>query len=387
MALREGGYATWIGLEFRDQLWSLVPMPQDLYAGLPGVALFLGYLGEMTGEERWTGLAREALESLLAHAPDSPLPIGVFTGWGGLLYTVAHLAALWRDPRLLAAAERMAECIAPEIASDDQIDVVGGAAGAIFGLLALHRVSGSRRALEIAALCGEHLLARSQPWGAGLGWLTHLATRHPQIGFSHGNAGIGAALVELGAAMGEMGEERFLAAGLAAFDGEREEFWPALRSWLSGGGDQPPPPESSVAIAWCYGAPGVGMARMRALPHVREPAGRRALREEVEEAVGRTLDRGFGENHCLCHGDLGNLDFLLLARQALEDPALDGPIARQTRATLASIERDGWLCGTRGGVESPGLMNGFAGIGYGLLRLAAPGRVPSVLALQPPRRS
>ena len=53
---------------------------------------------------------------------------------------------------------------------------------------------------------------------------------------------------------------------------------------------------------------------------------------------------------------------------------------------LASIERDGWLCGTRGGVEAPGLMNGLAGIGYGLLRLAAPERVPSVLALEPPRR-
>ena len=142
-----------------------------------------------------------------------------------------------------------------------------------------------------------------------------------------------------------------------------------------------------MAIAWCYGAPGVGVARLLALPHVREGEGRRALRQEVEEALGRTLERGFGENHCLCHGDLGNLDFLLLARQALEDPALDAPIARQTQATLASIARDGWRCGTRAGVESPALMNGFAGIGYGLLRLADPARVPSVLALEPPRPS
>jgi len=397
MALRDGPYATWIGLEYRKQLWSLVPMPEDLYAGLPGVALFLGYLGEVTGEERWTGLARAAMASLLARYPedeekkedgkdpgqDAAPSIGAFSGRGGLLYTAAHLGALWRDPGLFGTAERIAGLILPHVGSDEQIDVVGGSAGAILGLLALHRTSGSRRALEIAALCGEHLLARSQPWGAGLGWLTLLAAERPQIGFSHGNAGIGAALVELGVATGE---ERFHAAGLAAFDGEREEFWPALRGWLSGGGGQPVP-ESSVAIAWCYGAPGVGMARLLALPHVHDPEARRALREEVEEAVGRTLDRGFGENHCLCHGDLGNLDFLLLARQALEDPALDGPIADQTCATLAGIARDGWLCGTRGGVESPGLMNGFAGIGYGLLRLAAPGRVPSVLALQPPRRS
>jgi lantibiotic modifying enzyme len=35
-------------------------------------------------------------------------------------------------------------------------------------------------------------------------------------------------------------------------------------------------------------------------------------------------------------------------------------------------------------VESPGLMTGLAGIGYGLLRVAAPARVPSVLTLEGP---
>jgi hypothetical protein len=35
-------------------------------------------------------------------------------------------------------------------------------------------------------------------------------------------------------------------------------------------------------------------------------------------------------------------------------------------------------------VESPGLMTGLAGIGYALLRLAEPHRVPSVLGLAPP---
>ena len=41
-------------------------------------------------------------------------------------------------------------------------------------------------------------------------------------------------------------------------------------------------------------------------------------------------------------------------------------------------------CGTPLGVDSPGLMTGLAGIGYGLLRLAEPARVPSVLTLEPP---
>ncbi len=388
----EEGHATWIGLEFRNRLWSMVPAPEDLYAGLPGIALFLAYLGTITGEARWTVLAREAMSSLLARFEDSnpasgPEAIGAFSGWGGILYAAAHLGSLWQDPDLIATAERLAEKIPPRIECDEDLDVVGGAAGAILGLLALHRATGSRRALAVATLCGERLLARSHPAGSGVGWLTRLATERPQIGFSHGNAGIGLALVELGAELGATaGDARFLAAGLAANDWEREAFWPELRRWLSSGDGQAPPPESTVAMAWCYGAPGVGLARLKALGHVQDPEARRLLLEEVREAARMTIEQGFGENHCQCHGDLGNLDFLLQARGVLGDPALDAAIDRQTRIVLASIARDGWLCGTRGRVESPGLMNGFAGIGYGLLRLADPARVPSVLTLEPPVR-
>ena len=54
-------------------------------------------------------------------------------------------------------------------------------------------------------------------------------------------------------------------------------------------------------------------------------------------------------------------------------------------ATLASIRRNGWICGVPSGVETPGLMTGLAGIGYGLLRLAEPRRTPSVLAFESPK--
>jgi type 2 lantibiotic biosynthesis protein LanM len=388
MALRDERHATWIGLDFRNHVWSLAPTPEDLYAGLPGIALFLGYLGALTGEARWTGLSRAALASLLARldldgaAESGPSSIGAFIGWGGPLYAAVCLGSLWQDADLFAAAGRMVERIPPRIEGDEDLDIVGGAAGAILPLLALWMRTGSPRALEVAVLCGEHLLARScsaGPAGAGLGWLTRLATERPQVGFSHGNAGIGLALVELAAASGD---GRFLDAGLAAFAWEREAFWPELHRWLDGKSDQRPSLESLTAMAWCYGAPGVGLSRLRALPHVYDPEARRVLREECEEAVRQTIPRGFGENHCLCHGDLGNLDFLLQARRALGRPDLDEAIDRQTRTVLASIELDGWLCGTRGDVDSPALMNGIAGIGYGLLRLAAPEQVPSVLGLE-----
>lgn len=390
LAVRDGGYVTWIGLDYRNQRWSLEPATEDLYTGLPGIALFLAFLGERAGSPEATALARAAVRTLklqLELGPDG-LPgesrltsIGAFQGWAGVIWAFAHLGALWRDGELLAAARPWVERIAEGIDGDRELDLVGGAAGAILGLLALARATGEERPLAVARACGEHLLRVAIPVGTGLGWLTLLATETPQIGMSHGAAGIALALVRLGAATGD---PRFTAAGLAGFAWERQAFWPELARWTAEATDGPPPLESTVAMAWCYGAPGVGLSRLLALPEVAAPAARQELRAEVEQAVAKTLERGFGQNHSLCHGDLGNLDFLLQAHQALGGDALAAGIRRHAQNILASIERDGWLCGTRGSVEAPALMNGLAGIGYGLLRLADPAGVPSVLALAAP---
>ena len=105
---------------------------------------------------------------------------------------------------------------------------------------------------------------------------------------------------------------------------------------------------------------------------------------EIDAALETTLARGFGANHSLCHGDLGNLETLLQAGEKLADPRWRAEAARMGAATLESIRRNGWICGVPSGVETPGLMQGLAGIGYGLLRLADPRRTPSVLAVEPP---
>ncbi len=393
MAVREGDYASWIGLEYRNKRWSLEPTPEDLYAGLPGIALFLGFLGEVAGEPAATELARAAIATLRLQVqvrpdgePGEPEPatsFGAFQGWGGIVWTFAQLGHLWRDRELLAAAERMVERFHSMLAGDEELDLIGGAAGAILGLLALHEACGSQRVLEVAIQCGERLLARAEPWGPGLGWRTRLAAERPLAGISHGVGGIALALTRLGAAAGD---QRFLDAGLAGFAGERERFWGDLDRLLRGSPGEKPPPESTVAMAWCYGAPGVGLTRLYAFPHARGDEERAAFREEIDQAVRRTLQRGPGQNHCLCHGDLGNLDFLLQVQERFPSAGLAADVHRFLEIVLASLDRDGWLCGTRASIESPGLMNGFAGIGLGLLRMAEPERVPSVLGLEGPGR-
>jgi len=82
-------------------------------------------------------------------------------------------------------------------------------------------------------------------------------------------------------------------------------------------------------------------------------------------------------------GDLGNLDFLFQASQLNGNQELLKKVDEWTNQILASIDKYGWLCGVPLAVESPALMNGLAGICLGLLRMAEPDRVPSVLTLSP----
>jgi lantibiotic modifying enzyme len=187
------------------------------------------------------------------------------------------------------------------------------------------------------------------------------------------------------------GAERFRTAALAALAYERHLFspeagnWPDLRD-LPRSGKRRDAGQSVFSTGWCHGAPGIGLARLRSLPHLDDAT----TRAEIDAALADTLAHGFGRDHSLCHGDLGNLELLLQASETLDDTGSGPPARLRARASeiaasvLESIEREGWRCGNPTGVESPGLMTGLAGIGYGLLRLAEPARIPSVLVLAAP---
>ncbi len=75
-------------------------------------------------------------------------------------------------------------------------------------------------------------------------------------------------------------------------------------------------------------------------------------------------------------GELGVLDALTVLADAG-----DADARRELRRRAGTILDRPLHCGTPGGVPSPGLLTGLAGIGYGLLRLGFSARVPSLLPL------
>jgi type 2 lantibiotic biosynthesis protein LanM len=383
LAFEESGGANWTSIEHGDLGWSFQGMNPDFYLGLPGVAFALGYVGALTGDEAPTRLARLALDGqrqTLAAAPDIVPGIGGFQGWGGVIYCLAHLGALWGDETLLDEAEALALDLGPKIDQDEHNDIIAGTAGCLLALLSLQRVKPSERLRQLTLRCGERLIDAARPRERGLGWVSPIVGPQPIGGLSHGASGIALALFRL---WQESGDERFRRTALEGFEFERSLYSPEHRNWIdlrAGAAEMATDEASLYPCGWCHGAPGIGLARVAVLPF---HSGSEVV-EEIDAAVEATLAHGFGKNHSLCHGDLGNLDLLVEAARIRRDEALQNRVDRVAGGILQGIEEHGWLYGLPIGAEPLGLMVGLAGIAYELARLAAPDRLPCVLTLSPP---
>jgi lantibiotic modifying enzyme len=152
-------------------------------------------------------------------------------------------------------------------------------------------------------------------------------------------------------------------------------------------------------MAWCHGAPGIGLSRRRAAEILAQVNGdsdagvaaATACRDEAA-AAARATARSLRDpaaattSHCRCHGALGNCELFLRDHQG--EPGNENgdtriPEAVARRGIELFEQRDlPWPCGVNGGGETPGLLLGTAGIGYAMLRLYDPA-VPSVLLVCP----
>jgi lantibiotic modifying enzyme len=146
--------------------------------------------------------------------------------------------------------------------------------------------------------CGERLLARAQPAGGGLCW--QVPVLGAVAGFAHGAAGIAWALLALFA---RTREERFRTAARGGIAYERSMFCAEAGNWR----DLRDPEHVHFPTAWCHGAPGIGLARPFAVSLLEDEG----IRADIATALQTTLATGFGFNHSLCHGDLGNLELLV----------------------------------------------------------------------------
>lgn len=391
-AIWAGERCNWLG-------WSLEPvggtfrpvyraLGPGLYSGVAGVALFLAELCRYTRDRQQEAVRDGAIRQMLSRrAQLEALPfMGHYAGLAGVGHTLTRLGELTGDERLVETGLDILGAPDAVRPGPAQLDIVSGAAGAIPALIDAAQRYHRHALLEKAVRHGELLLRTVVETQEGSSWPTLDGCHRNLLGLSHGTAGIACALLELHRVHADA---RLLATARDALRYERHHFqpkqgnWPDFRTFPG-----TPPSQPQFMVAWCHGAGGIGLSRLRMLELL---PGETGLLSELDVAQ-RTASAWLAMPHMpgtgdftLCHGMAGNADFLLQVGMHFQRPDIHQNAERVGQLGIEVYQRANlpWPCGVPGAGETPGLMVGTAGIGHFFLRLHEPERVPSVLYVKP----
>nr|WP_238355165.1 type 2 lanthipeptide synthetase LanM family protein [Kribbella sandramycini] len=338
------GAANWLGLELLDDhYWAVRPMGGGLSNGYLGTALFLAQVGNLTGETKYCELAWDAIRPIpnlltaLASDPESTGLVGPgFHGLGGISYGLHRLSGLLNDSAITGWLHSALELLSG--IKTNPADFPAYAEGAAGGLAAMRSMEGIPAAAAIAQRYADELVLAVEQ-----GVRTCRSAKHS--GFARGYQGIAWALGRYG-----VPGDKYLDAARVASDLDRNGH--------------------SAGHSWCSGDAGTALARLAA-----------GVPADLDSYLRAAAERPVLADLSLCHGELGAVEPLTWLADS-DHEAVEGVRQRRTRLVVAAVRQYGPQCGTPRAVPSPGLLTGLAGIGYGLLRLAFPERVPSVLLLE-----
>jgi lantibiotic modifying enzyme len=290
------------------------------------------------------------------------LGTGGVTGLGSIVYALTLMSKCLRHDDLLADAHLAAELFTDEvIAADKQLDVMGGSAGGILGLVRLYRETRSGDVLMRATKCGDHLLGQSRVGRADLrSWSGQGSSGQVLNGMSHGAAGYAYALALLSAATGRAD---FAKAAWECIAFENSNYDPERNNWP----DSRDPARPTWPCQWCHGAVGVGLARLAMSKRCEVDS--RFIAADIRNAVDAAERRWPSAVDTLCCGTLGSIELLweaggVLARTDFRDLA-----SRRLMTVVKTAAAKGdyrWNIGH--GKFNLGLFRGLAGVGYTILR-------------------
>ena len=368
------GRIFWPAVEMKlENVWQAGFTDILLYDGIAGIGLSFARAGMVLNDTRYTDMAKQVWHSLQHTLKTSGKScvqfVGAYTGLAGLIYVVSQFQLLWQDSESQSWLDTLCHWLPEFIAKDICYDVTHGVMGALAVLVNMRSQLTEAQFKVNADACVDRLLAEypSPHFFPNTGNV--LKVSQPLLGFSHGVAGMAWALAKYHALYPSVAVANWIK---QALEYERHLFSQEQQNWPDLRGS-----EVRYSLAWCHGAPGVGLARMDMQRDWQDPY----FDQEIDIALKVTQAYGFKDYNNLCHGNLGNIELLLQAaelRGKLEDQK---SYAHYVDAILQQLAQ-GVYCQRLPLAATPGLMTGAAGVAYQLLRLAFPERLPSVLLLK-----
>lgn len=378
-AINAGGSSSWICMEWLDDvdIGNLSPSGHDLYNGGAGIALFYAAYHKVFKTKKSLNMSMAAINSTrkklsvdYLQSKIRLLGLGGTTGIGSLIYAFSKIQELLNGVDLQNDMIMLTRFISNDaIKSDTRLDVVGGSAGAILGLLSAYRITGNAEFINVAVRCGEHIIKKITICD---GICRMRDSGKPVInGFSHGASGFVLSLASLGYFTKRSDfidiAQAILKYETYKYDNERCN-WPYI-------GDNN---KAKWLTQWCHGAIGIGMARIALKKYFYFDA--HELDKDIERAAVAAVNSWPYNTDGLCCGSSGNIIFLKEAGSLLLNENLVYLADRRLLGIIGSRQvNGGYKFGGLPERYNPGLFRGISGIGYTVLRKIDPS-LPNILA-------
>lgn len=360
--------------------WAFMPMDNTLYEGTMGIGIFMAQLFSLTKNEKYGKMLYAIIESsnrfnsCYRHGDN----LSAFNGNLAVAYCSYYIYCITKEKSLKKVAIKEIDKCKRIITNDNAFDIISGCAGALIVSLRIYDREKIQDLLDFAVMCGEHILANVVEESGKYGWYTAAGTNEILAGMSHGNAGIAWALTEL---YKYTSNNKYLECANKAINyeeslyNEEDNNWTDMRNRenrLKKGFPEP--------VNWCHGAPGIGLSRI----FCKRITNDEVYDNDIKNSIRKTLSSGFGGSDCICHGSLGNIEILLNAANLYHSREYYTMAKKILKDLLKETEKRGWICGIPQRTDITGFMTGLSGIGYELLRMLNPKKIPCVLSFEFP---
>lgn len=384
-----------------------VALDASLSRGTTGLAILFGYMSRAFDDAGALDAATCLLHQALDRVASTPLGPGLYSGFTGVGWTIAHFQSLFQgsdDDDLVGDVDAiMIEHLSKRVQCE--YDLIEGLVG--IGVYALERLPrpGAKALLSL-------VLERIEEWATetehGITWFSPPETlppllfeRYPNgcynLGMAHGVPGVVAFLSRVYSEVDKKKTQHLLAGAIS---------WIRAHSLPSGSPSVFPtfipkefyPPPAPSRTAWCYGDPGVAAALLTAAHYTGDHELAEYALDVAHEAARRPLQDTGVRDAGLCHGSAGLAHIYNRMFQGTGDPELARAAEFWFAHTLASRQEhlpnagyQAWMPGADNNgswLPEPGFLVGTAGIALALLAAATPfePRWDRVLLTSIPRR-
>jgi len=287
--------------------------------------------------------------------------IGLFSGLTSLAYIYYQCYRVLGKKQYLEDVLEVLKEIEENLHMWDELDLSTGLSGVIIFLSELYKTENNEQYLLIANGLADKLYK-----------LVLKANFNMLTGLAHGYAGVAWALYSIGHIVNN---EDYINCAMKCIEEENMYYDSEKNNWKDKRNG------SSESFYWCYGAFGIGIARLK----MYEIAHNDILLKDIEKCREIYINYNLINskyNHSLCHGLTGNLSAIKMFSDFYKnDNKLKKKYKEMLDILLNDIVNGKVIWGDKELIEDYSFMIGLSGIGYELLRHEATNSV-NILALE-----